>query len=196
LGQPFRKKDVVLPTILFILAAYALYALLMWWCRWQRAHLWARRNQARRRWLTLLGSAGILGLFLWLLVWLAPAARDQNLRLAGILGLSEGEMRLAKQAPSPAAALQPDTKSSNGQPAYALLHPASPPSLLPPAKPLGGNLLRKPKGKGPSVQKLPHPKAESRVIKKDKTPPKIKALKKKTSQSSTGKIRGPVAEAG
>ncbi len=189
-GQPFRKKDDLLPTILFILAAYALYALVMWWCRWQRAHLWARRNQPRSRWLTLMGSAGILGLFLGLLVWLAPAAPHQSLRLAGILGLSEGEVRLAKQAATAAASLQPETKPTNGQPAYALLHPASPPSLLPPAKPLAGNQLRKPLGKGASVQKSPQTKAESRPQKKDKAPPKGKALKKKTSHSLTKKSEG------
>jgi outer membrane biosynthesis protein TonB len=189
-GQPFRKKDDLLPTILFILAAYALYALVMWWCRWQRSHLWARRNQTRSRWLTLMGSAGILGLFLCLLVWLAPASPHQSLRLAGILGLSEVEMRLAKQATSAAASLQPESKPTNGQPAYALLHPASPPSLLPPAKPLTGNQLRKPKGKGASVSKPPHPKAESKLQKKDKASPKSNALKKKTSPSSSKKSEG------
>jgi hypothetical protein len=188
--QPFRKKDDLLPTILFILAAYALYALVMWWCRWQRAHLWARRNQARSRWLTLMGSAAILGLFLWLLVWLAPAAPHQSLRLAGILGLSEGEVRLAKQAATAAATLQPEPQPTNGQPAYALLHPASPPSLLPPAKPLAGPQLRKPKGKGTSGHKPPQTKAESRHQKKDKTPPRGKALKKKTSHSLTKKFGG------
>lgn len=175
----------MLPTIIFILAAYALYALVMWWCRWQRAHLWARRNQAKSRWLTLMGSAGILGVFLFLLVWLAPATPHQSLELAGILGLSEVEPRLVQKATSSAASLQPETQPTNGQPAYVLLHPASPPSLLPPPKPLAGSQLRKPKGKGASVSKAPHSKAGSRTHKKDKASPKNNALKKKTSQSST-----------
>ncbi len=177
----FGKKEDLLPTVLFILAAYALYALVMWWCRWQRAHLWAKRHQDRARWPTFLGSAAILGLFLWLLLWLAPAARDQNLRLAGILGLTEGDPKLAEPDPPPAPVLQPETKAANGQPVYALLHPASPPSLQPPRKPPAGNFLRRPKGQGCEAKKSPNPKTVSKFSKKDKPPAKIKVLKKKSS---------------
>ncbi|MGQ9687344.1 MAG: hypothetical protein ACUVXF_00935 [Desulfobaccales bacterium] len=171
----------MLPTILFILVAYALYALVMWWCHWQRAHLWARRNQTRSRWLTLLGSAGILALFLGLLIWVAPVARDQNLKLAGILGLSETEVRLAEQASALLAPGEPGARASNRQPAYALLHPASPPSLQPPAKPVAGSLLRKPRGNAASREKPLQLKADVRQTKKDKAPAKVKTGKKKTS---------------
>jgi hypothetical protein len=69
-----------------------------------------------------------------------------------------------------------------------LLHPESPPSLLPPAKPLVGSQLRKLQGKRDSEPQKP--KVEARLGKKDKAPGKVKAKKKKapqpTSLNSTG----------
>jgi hypothetical protein len=106
------------------------------------------------------------------------------MRLAGILGVAEEEDALAKQANLRAATLQLDEKPSGGQPPYALLHPESPPSLLPPSKSLAGNQLRKPKAKL-TVQESDKSKAEARLSKKDKAPGKVKAKKKKTSSPPT-----------
>lgn len=167
----------MLPTILFILGAYALYALAVVWCQWQRSRFLGRRGKGRPRWLTLAGGAVFLGIFLCLLFWLAPANPDQKVRLAGILGVSEGEVGLAKQADLRAATLHLDQTPPGGQPAYALLHPESPPSLLPPARPLVGNKLQKPKAKKPKV--------EARLSKKDKASGKLRAKKKKASQPTT-----------
>jgi hypothetical protein len=173
----------LLPTILFILGAYALYALAVVWCQWQRSRFLGRRGKGRPRWLTLIGGGVFLGVFLSLLFWLAPASPDQKVRLAGILGVSETEGGLAKQANLRAATLHLDQTPPSGQPAYALLHPESPPSLLPPAKPLVGTQLRKPKGKrAAEPQKA---KVEARLSKKDKAPSKVKPKKKKGSQSTT-----------
>jgi hypothetical protein len=177
----------LLPTILFILGAYALYALVLIWCRWQRSRFLGSQGKGRPRWLTLAGGAGFLGLFLLLLFWLAPASSDHTMRLAGMLGVSDGDQALAKQASLKAATLQLDQKPAGGQPPYALLHPESPPSLLPPAKSLAGNQLRKPKAKKPSEQESEKAKAEARMSKKDKTPGKVKAKKKKTSLTPTMK---------
>ncbi|MFZ2089107.1 MAG: hypothetical protein WAU47_11060 [Desulfobaccales bacterium] len=94
--------------------------------------------------------------------------------------MAEGEDELAKQATLRAATLHLDQKPPGGQPPYALLHPESPPSLLPPAKAPGGNQLRKPKVKL-AVQENDKSKAEARLSKKDKTSGKVKAKKKKTS---------------
>jgi apolipoprotein N-acyltransferase len=169
----------LLPTILFILGAYALYALAVVWCQWQRSRFLGRRGKGRPRWLTLAGGAVFLGVFLCLLFWLAPANPDQKVKLAGILGVSETDVGLAKQAELRAATLHLNQTPPSGQPAYALLHPESPPSLLPPAKPLVGNQLRKPKGKRASESQKP--KVEARLSKKDKAPAKVKARKKKAS---------------
>jgi cell division septal protein FtsQ len=169
----------LLPTILFILGAYALYALAVVWCQWQRSRFLGKRGKGRPRWLTLTGGAVFLGVFLSLLFWLAPANPDQKVRLAGILGVSEGDAGLAKQANLRAATLHLNQTPPSGQPAYALLHPESPPSLLPPAKPLVGSQLRKPKVKRASEAQKP--RVEAKLSKKDKTPAKVKARKKKAS---------------
>jgi hypothetical protein len=169
----------LLPTILFILGAYALYALAVVWCQWQRSRFLGRRGKGRPRWLTLTGGAVFLGVFLSLLFWLAPANPDQKVKLAGILGVSETEVGLAKQANLRAATLHLNQTPPGGQPAYALLHPESPPSLLPPARPLVGNQLRKPKGK--RTLESQKPKGEARLSKKDKAPAKGKAKRKKAS---------------
>jgi hypothetical protein len=175
----------LLPTILFILGAYGLYALAVVWCQWQRSRFLGRRSKGRPRWLTLTGGAIFLGVFLSLLSWLAPANPDQKVKLAGILGMSEGELGLVKQADLRAATLHLEQTPPGGQPAYALLHPESPPSLLPPAKPLVGTKLHKLKGKRTS--ELQKPKVEAKLSKKDKVSGKVRAKKKKASQPTTMK---------
>ena len=180
----------MLPTILFILGAYALYALVLVWCRWQRARFLGRREQGRPRWLTLIGGAVFLGLFLSLTLWLAPSARDQKLRLAGILGVSEGEMYLAKQANLRATTLHLDQKLPGGQPGYTMLHPESPPTLVPPSKPQAGAQLLKPKTKRASLRESQKPKMEASLAKKDKAPVKSKAKKKKALQPTTMNSKG------
>lgn len=180
----------MLPTILFILGAYALYALVVVWCRWQRSRFLGSREQGRPRWLTLVGGGVFLGLFLSLTLWLAPSARDQKLRLAGILGVSEAEVGLAKQANLRAATLQLDQKPPGGQPGYTMLHPESPPSLMPPTKPLAGAQLLKPKAKRAALREPQKPRLEASLTKKDKAPAKVKVKKKKAPQPTTMNSRG------
>jgi len=180
----------VLPTILFIIGAYALYALVVVWCRWQRSRFLGRRGPDKPQWLTLAWGAVFLGLFLCLISGLAPSTSDQKIRLAGILGVSEGQEGLAKQAALRAASPQVDQKPPGGQPAYALLHPESPPSLTPPAMPLAGSQLRKPKAKQAAVKEPQKPRVEASLTKKDKAPSKVKAKKKKASQPATVNPQG------
>jgi hypothetical protein len=180
----------LLPTILFIIAAYTLYALVLGWCQWQRSRFLDRPSKARSRWLTRAGSALILGLLLWVILWLAPPAPEQNLRLAGILGVTEGEVWLAKKDMAPTVPLQLDQKPPNGQPVYALLHPESPPSLQPPDQPPGGIKLRRPKGKRSAIRESQNQRPEPRLTKKDKARPKKASKpsvrKVKSSEDSTG----------
>lgn len=180
----------MLPTVLFIIVAYTLYALVVGWCRWQRFRFLERQGKTRHRWLTLAGGALSLGLLCYVIFWMAPAEPDQNLRLANILGVSEGEAWLKKSAMLPKIPLQLDQRQPDGQPAYALLHPESPPSLLPPAKPPVGNKFRKLKGKRSSVRKLQNSGQEPRLTKKAKSrkkkAPKPSARKFKRSEGNTG----------
>jgi hypothetical protein len=129
------------------------------------------------------GGAVILGLLLWIIFWMDPAAPDHNLRLAGILGVSEGKAWLAKKDLLQKFSFQLDQEPTNGQPVYALLHPESPPSLLPPAKPPVGIRHPKPPGKRSSVQEPSNRKLKPRQTKKDKSG-------KKTSKPSAKKSRG------
>jgi len=124
----------------------------------------------------------MLGLLLWIIFWMAPAAPDHNLRLAGILGVSEGQAWLAKKDLFQKSSLQLEQKPSNGQPVYAMLHPESPPSLLPPARPPVGIKHRKPPNKRSSVQEPSNRKLKSRQTKKDKSG-------KKTSKPTVQKSR-------
>jgi hypothetical protein len=128
------------------------------------------------------GGAVILGLFLWIILSMAPAAPDHNLRLAGILGVSEGQAWLAKKDLFQKSSLKLDQKPTNGQPVYAMLHPESPPTQLPPAQPPVGIKHRKPPGKRSSVKEPSNRKLKPRLTKKDK-------FGKKTSQPSAKKSR-------
>jgi len=187
----------LLPTIFFIIAAYTLYALVVVWCRWQRSRFSGRRGQGRPRWLTLAGGAVFLGIFLSILSWLAPAGPDQKMRLAGILGVAEeGDLRWARQADLRAATLHLDQKSPDGQPAYAMLHPESPPSLQPPVRSKVGSHLRLPKANGVGVRESQKTKLEAKAPKKDKAIGKAKAKKKKVSSPTTMDTKGPGTKGG
>lgn len=185
MNQLIPEESNLLPTFLFILGAYALYALVVVWCRWQRARFSGRREQGRPRWRTLTGGAVFLGLFLCLTSWLAPSNQDQKVKLAGILGVSEGDVGLPKQAALRAATLQLDQKPPGGLPGYTMLHPESPPSLLPPARPGTVPKLGRPKVKQRARQEVQKPRPEASQTRKDKAPAKVKSARKKKAPLPT-----------
>jgi hypothetical protein len=104
--------------------------------------------------------------------------------------VSEGEADLAKQATLRAATLHLDQKPTGGQPAYTLLHPESPPTLLPPGKSGAGTGLPKPRGKRAAIKDPQKPRVEASLTKKDKAPSKVKVKKKKAPQPTTMKSKG------
>lgn len=176
----------MLPTVLFIIVAYSLYALVVGWCRWQKFRFLERPSRGRPRWLTLVGGAAILGLLCYVIFWMTPAAPDQDMRLANMLGVADGKAWLEKkeifqktawQVPLPLKQRQP-----NGQPVYAVLHPESPPSLVPPAKPPVGIKYRKPKKKRSTLRESRSRGLELRLSKK------AKSGKKRTSKPSAKKL--------
>lgn len=184
----------MLPTVLFIIVAYILYALVVGWCRWQRFRFLERQSRTRPRWLTLAGGAASLGLLCYVIFWMAPDAPGQNMRLANILGVAEGKAWLEKKEISQRAPLQSplqlEQRQPDGQPVYAVLHPESPPSLLPPAKPPVRIKHRKPKKKRSSVRESQNRKLDPRLSTKDasrkKGAPKPSARKSRKSRDSTG----------
>jgi len=158
----------------------------MGWCRWQRFRFLEKHSKTRFRWLTLAGGAASFGLLFYVIFWMAPAAPDDNMRLANILGMAEGKTWLEQKNIFQKAAfpLQLDQRQPNGQPVYAVLHPESPPSLLPPAKPRLGIKHRKPQKKRPSaVQESRNRQLQSRLSTKEKS------SKKRTTKPSARKAR-------
>lgn len=180
----------MLPTVLFIIGAYSLYALVLGWCRRQRLRFLDRQSRTKPRWLTVAGGAASLGLLCYVFFGMAPAAPDQNLRLANILGVSEDKAWVTKTAMIPKTPLQLEQRQPDGQPVYALLHPESPPSLLPPAKPSVGNKFRRLKGKRSSVREPLNQRQEPRLTKQAKSgeekTSKPSARKSKRSEGTTG----------
>jgi len=172
---------IVLPTILFMLGAFVIYALVLAWCQRQR-HRLPGRAQGRPRWVALAKGAVVIGLTLWFIFWLNPPTQDQQVRMAGILGVTEGEALRASQAAPSLSDPHLKEKETAGQPAYAALHPESPPSLLPPAKPPAGTQVRKHLGKRPQAPGVKKPPKVSKLTPGDKAAGKAK--KKKTSRSS------------
>ena len=125
---------------------------------------------------------------------MAPAAPDEDMRLANILGVAEGKTWLENkevfQKASLKFPLQLDQRQPNGQPVYAGLHPESPPSLLPPAKPPVGIKHRKPKKKKSAVRESRNRKPEPRLSQKEKSrskrTSKPSARKSRNSEGNTG----------
>jgi hypothetical protein len=184
----------LLPTVLFIIVAYVLYALIVGWCRWQRFRLLEKPSRTRPRWLTLAGGVASLGLLFYVSFWMPPAAPNQDMRLANILGVAEGKAWLEKKGLVQKAVLQTplqlDQRQPNGQPVYAILHPESPPILLPPAKHPVGIKHRRLKRKGDAARESRDRKLGPRLSKQDKSGKKRasgpSARKSRTPKDSTG----------
>lgn len=187
LTNTFGKGEPVLTTLAFILWAYGMYAMITAWSRRQGRKFRGRNRGRRYGWLTLAGSAALgLGLILWLC--LPPDHQDRNLKFAGFLGGLgwEDGKAAAKTEPS----LEPLPIKGRGpgdQPAYAYLHPETPPNQIgPEKKPPPPRPLRKPK-----LQKLPRAQAKggkvsTSSLKKEKAAGKTaqkKPKKKKPSSS-------------
>jgi hypothetical protein len=137
----------LLPTLLFVFGAYSLYALLIFWSRYRRKDLRRERYRAKSPRLFLGGGAAVLGCLILLVIRFSPPAPHQ-LRLAGVLGGLELGLITAKA--ELATENLPLANEGQGQhPAYALLHPETPPMLMPekPASPASPS--RRPKIKRP-----------------------------------------------
>lgn len=180
----------MLPSILFFLAVYALYALVLAWCSRQRFHF---RDKAapRPRWVVLARGAVALGLILALVFWLKPDTDLPQPRLAGILGLSPGEELPARGSLSPVAEIPLKEPEGKGQPVYALLHPESPPTLLPPQKLPVATRARKGQEHLPPKIGMKTPKTASPGKSREKTSGKPKGKKKKVSGLPANPGGGP-----
>lgn len=182
----------MLPTLVFILWAYGMYALITAWSRRQGGKYRERNRWRRYGWLTMAGTtAAGVGLVIWLS--LSPAQREEDLKFAGFLeSLGWGDGWAAQKSDRRLEPLPIKGQGPGEQPVYTYLHPETPPNQMGPEKrTLPPRQLRKTK-----LQKLPKPQAKGGKVansaaKKEKATVSNAQKKKKSSfspgsQKSTG----------
>jgi hypothetical protein len=169
----------VLPTLLFILWAYGMYALFTVILQRKGGHSRGRNRWPRVVWLIL---AGTVGAGLVLMIWLSfsPDQKHQNLKLTGFLGTVYAEgwpNKVDGRLEYPPTKAQQNPVPGD-QPIYTLLHPETPASQMEPEK-----KAPKPrpvrKGKVTKSAATAKSKASAPVTKKDKVAAKGKTKKKK-----------------
>jgi hypothetical protein len=119
----------LLPTFLFILGAYTLYATLTLWSR-----RFSRRGRSCREVRTnrpaILAGLAVVASLAWLLVSGGSDTQEKDLKLAGILGGGKLEAGLPVQPEYRLEQAPGKEIGPGGQPAFALLHPETPASLV------------------------------------------------------------------
>ena len=169
----------MLSTLVFILWAYGMYALISALSERRGSRLRARSPFRRYAWLGLVATTGV-GLSLAVMLAQSFYLEHQNLKLAGFLGTvwaegwSDKVERLVEDPPIKSAAC-------GEQPVYTLLHPGTHPSELAQEKtapkPKPAPKTRNPQGKGTKVgtQKPKNDqvtvKNKAKTVKKKETPP-------------------------
>ena len=169
----------MLPTLVFILWAYGMYALISALSGRRGSRPRARSPLRRYAWLGLAATTGV-GLSLAVVLAQSFNLENQNLKLAGFLGTVWAEGWLDKVE---RRVEDPPIKSAacGEQPVYTLLHPGAHPSELAQEKtapkPKPAPKIRNPQGKGTRVgtQKPKNDqvtvKNKAKTVKKKKTPP-------------------------
>lgn len=173
----------LLPSLLFIFGAYSLYALYALWSRHRRKDLIRVRRGGKSPRLLLVGGALALVCMILLAVAFSPPAPHQTLRCAGVLGGSEPGLIMARAELSPEK-LPVANEGQGDRPAYALLHPETPPMLMPgkPASPPGSH--RKPKVKPPVKNEVRKSRTASKSPVKEKPANNTRARKVKPKNAS------------
>jgi hypothetical protein len=169
----------VLPTLLFILWAYGMYALFTVVLQRKSGHCRGRNRWPRLVWLV---PTGMVGAGLVLLIWLSfsPDQQHQNLKLTGFLGTVYAEgwpNKVDGSLEYPATKAQ-QNPGPGDQPVYTLLHPETPASQMEPEKKVPKpRPLRKTKASKTAANAKA--KGNTAVAKKDKVTAKSKTKKKK-----------------
>lgn len=182
----------MLLTLAFILWAYGMYALITAWSRRRGGNHRGRSHWRRYGWLTLAGSsAAALGLILWLA---SPSSQqERNLKLAGFLGdLGWADKEVTEKAEARVESPPIKGQGPGDQPAYAYLHPETPPNeIAPERKPPTPRPMRKPKLQKMAKTQAKGGKVHTTTARKEKATGKSAAKKKKpqsspATQNSTG----------
>jgi hypothetical protein len=183
----------LLPTLVFILVAYGLYALHTAWSRRQGGLLAGRGRDRKSRRLMMAGSGLCLVGFIFASLWLPFDSQEENQRLAElVVGQTDGWL-MAKADPH--VEYQPiKTPATVEQPVYPFLHPeAIYTQSGPEKKPLPLRTLRKTRLKKAANPKGKKSQISSRTAQKDK--PAGKGTLKKKKGEAPPKPAAPAREA-
>ena len=184
----------MLPTLLFILWAYGMYALISALAgRGRKESKFRARGPGRRYGWLALGSGLLLGLGLTVVLARSFVEPDHNLGLAGFLGTvwAEGWPDKVNQRVEYPPIKGPAT---GNQPVYALLHPGTSPADLAQEKTAAKpRPIKKPKVRNLLAPQAKSPKSAIQVAKKDKgaAKDKSKTTVKKKKPWSSASVAGP-----
>ena len=184
----------MLPTLLFILWAYGMYALISALAgRGRKGSKFRTRGPGRRYGWLALGSGLLLGLGLTVVLAQSFVEPDHNLGLAGFLGTvwAEGWPDRVNQRME-----YPPIKGTGigNQPVYALLHPGTSPADLAQEKTAAKlRPIKKPKVRNHLVPRAKSPKSANQLAKKDKgaAKGKSKTTAKNKKPWSPESVAGP-----
>jgi hypothetical protein len=168
----------LLPTLLFILGAYGLFAVHAVWSRRQNG--WsASRSRTRHTRLTFTGSGVCLMCLFLLSLWLGAEPQEENHKLAGLLLTGKAHGWLADQASQHLEYLPIKSAGSGEQPTYLFLHPETAAAQVLPEKKPAPRQLRKSRLKKSPEARGKKGKAVSPSAKRDQAAGKNPAKKSK-----------------
>jgi hypothetical protein len=174
----------LLPTLLFILGVYGVYALLILWCHFKRKRFTHVRRGSKSPRLLLGGGIAALVSVIWLVVYFfPPPPPNQAFSLAGVLGAAEPGLVMAKTELTPEKL--PVTGTGPGDhPAYALLHPGTPAMLMPEKGASAPAPPRKPKAKRSATGEVKKNGLSRKTTAPEKPAGKNRTKKKKTKNAT------------
>ncbi len=163
----------MLPTFLFILAAYLLGATARFWSR-RASRRWRDDRESRLHRLAWITGLAVVLCLVWVAMRGGSESQDRSLRLASMVGAGRVESSLPVQPDLPLEGLTKKASGPEGQPAFALLHPETPPSLILPDKTISPAKLRPAKGKSRPAPVPPKKVKSAPALAKEKIPAKEK----------------------
>lgn len=178
----------LLPTLLFILGVYSAYAIYTVWSRCCRRRPTGGRP-GPRPFRLMLGGGIIAGLcLLWLTARFAPPSSHKAFNLSGVLGGAEVGVVMARADLMPEK--PPVANAAPGDhPAYALLHPETPPMLMPEKSASPPSPPRKPKVKRTVAGEERKSGVSGKPTAKEKPAVKAKTKKKRPPNAKPNLMR-------
>lgn len=188
LGSASLEGISLVPTLLFIVGVYSFYALFIFWTRSRRRRLpGPPRGSASRlaRASVAVLLIGILGIAVR--VFSPDPDKDKTVYLSGIIGPAGVGLLMSRGEPLPEKPPVAD-KGPGSHPVYALLHPETPPTLMPEKLAPSAQPPRKFKVKRPAAQTAQKVREGGKTVKEKPAAP-AKAKKTKTKKAATPHVQ-------